>query len=182
MDTLLNPKTLFYRIIMGMGILALVMIICTMMGTQSISFSKILKGAYVEGIPNSDYEIFFQIRLPRVILAAIVGAALAASGVALQGLLRNPLADPYILGISSGAGLGAIIAVICGFGWTIWGRSPVAIFAFAGAFITITLVWFIGRLTGKYHITGLLLGGVIINAFFSSLIMFLTVNRGSKLL
>ncbi len=174
MDTLLNPKKLLFRILTGFGILVIVMIVCTIIGTHSISFSRILKGAYIDGAPNPDYEIYFQIRLPRVILAAIVGAALATSGVALQGLLRNPLADPYILGISSGAGLGAIIAVIWGFSWTIWGRSPIAVFAFVGAFITITIVWFFGRLTGKYHITGLLLGGVIINAFLSSVIMFLT--------
>ena len=109
-----------------------------------------------------------------MILAALVGAALACSGVVLQALLRNPLADPYILGISSGAGLGAIIAVISGFSWTLWGRSPIAIFAFVGALATVWLVWFIGRFTGKSHVTGLLLAGVVVNAFFSSVIMFLT--------
>jgi iron complex transport system permease protein len=87
--------------------------------------------------------------------------------------LRNPLADPYILGISSGAGLGVIIAVISGLDW-ILGRSPVAFFAFAGALGTVWLVWFIGRLTGKFHVTGLLLAGVVVNAFFSAVIMFLT--------
>ncbi|MCX5635995.1 MAG: iron ABC transporter permease, partial [Planctomycetota bacterium] len=126
------------------------------------------------GMVNTDYEIFVHVRLPRIILAAIVGAALAGSGVVFQALLRNPLADPYILGISSGAGLGVIIAVISGVGWTLWGRSPIAIFAFVGAMGTVWLVWLIGRLTGKSNVTGLLLAGVVVNAFFSAVIMFLT--------
>jgi len=99
---------------------------------------------------------------------------LACSGVVFQALLRNPLADPYILGISSGAGLGVTIAVISGLNWTLWGRSPIAVFAFAGALGTVWLVWFVGRLTGKFHVTGLLLAGVVINAFFAAVIMFLT--------
>jgi iron complex transport system permease protein len=64
--------------------------------------------------------------------------------------------------------------VISGFNWTFWGRSPIAVFAFIGALGTVWLVWFIGRLTGKFHVTGLLLAGVVVNAFFSALMMFLT--------
>jgi iron complex transport system permease protein len=67
-----------------------------------------------------------------------------------------------------------MIAVVGGLNWTLWGRSPVAVFAFAGALGTVWLVWFIGRLTGKFHMTGLLLAGVVVNAFFSAVIMFLT--------
>jgi iron complex transport system permease protein len=103
-----------------------------------------------------------------------VGAALACSGVILQAILRNPLADPYILGISSGAGLGVITAVISGITWSFWGGSPMAVFAFAGALGTVWLVWYIGRFTGKSQVTSLLLAGVVINAFFSAVIMFLT--------
>jgi iron complex transport system permease protein len=125
-------------------------------------------------MPNPDYEIFVRVRVPRIILAALVGAALASAGVIFQALLRNPLADPYILGISSGAGLGAMLAVLGGIGWTLGGRSPVALFAFVGALGTIWLVWGIGRITGKYHVTGLLLAGVVVNALLSALIMFLT--------
>jgi len=148
--------------------------LCAMVGTEQVSLSKVFTGPGELPGQNVDYEIFVRVRLPRVILAALVGAALACSGVVLQALLRNPLADPYILGISSGAGLGAIIAVISGFSWTLWGRSPIAIFAFVGALATVWLVWFIGRFTGKSHVTGLLLAGVVVNAFFSSVIMFLT--------
>ena len=92
----------------------------------------------------------------------------------LQALLRNPLADPYILGISSGAGLGVMIAVISGITWTLWGCSSITIFAFIGAISTIWLVWFIAYLAGKSQTTVLLLAGVVVNAFFSAVIMFLT--------
>lgn len=174
MNEILTAKKLIFRIVTSLFVLGLVMIACSLVGTESISLKKAFGAGVEEAAVNTDYIIFFHVRVPRIILAAIVGAALACSGVVLQALLRNPLADPYILGISSGAGLGAIIAVICGFSSTILGRSPIALFAFAGALITVWLVWLIGKLTGKTHVTGLLLAGVVVNAFFSAVIMFLT--------
>ena len=159
---------------MALVVLAVVMFVCSLIGTESVSLKAVFSGAGTKAAVNPDYQIFVQFRLPRIILACLVGAALACSGVVFQALLRNPLADPYILGISSGAGLGVIIAVISGLDWMLWGRSPIAVFAFAGALGTVWLVWFIGRLTGKFHVTGLLLAGVVVNAFFSAVIMFLT--------
>ena len=164
---------LVIRIASALAVLVAVMLICSLVGTESISLKSVFGGSGVQETVNPDYEIFVRVRLPRIILACLVGAALACSGVVFQALLRNPLADPYILGISSGAGLGVIIAVISGLDWLL-GRSPIAFFAFAGALGTVWLVWFIGRLTGKFHITGLLLAGVVVNAFFSAVIMFLT--------
>jgi len=174
MKEMLTPKKLLTQITSALVVLVLVMIVCSMIGTQRVSLKAAFGGAGGDDGVNTDYEIFVRVRLPRIMLACLVGAALACSGVVFQGILRNPLADPYILGISSGAGLGAIIAVVSGFGWTFWGRSPIAIFAFVGALGTVWLVWSIGRLTGKSHVTGLLLAGVVVNAFFSSVIMFLT--------
>jgi iron complex transport system permease protein len=84
------------------------------------------------------------------------------------------------LGISSGAGLGTIMAVIAGFQWTFLGRSPIALFAFVGALGTVWLVWFVGRLTGRSQATHLLLAGVVVNAFFSAMIMFLTSVANSS--
>lgn len=155
-------------------VLAAVVLACSTVGSQRVSFRAVLDGPGEQATVNPDYEIFVRVRLPRILLACLVGAALACSGVVFQALLRNPLADPYILGISSGAGLGAMIAVVAGFNWTLWGRSPIAVFAFAGASGTVWLVWFVGRLTGKFHVTGLLLAGVVVNAFFSAVIMFVT--------
>jgi iron complex transport system permease protein len=171
---LLKPKVLLTRLAVALLLLIVVMLICSLMGAENISLRNAMASRSTNGQINTDYEIFVHVRIPRIILACLVGAALACSGVVFQALLRNPLADPYILGISSGAGLGAIIAVVSGLNWTLWGRSPIAIFAFAGALATVWLVWFIGRLTGKTHVTGLLLAGVVVNAFFSAVMMFLT--------
>lgn len=171
---LLTPRKLLTRVAAALLLLAFVMVACSLIGSQRVSLRRAFEAWTTDGAVNPDYEIFMHVRLPRILLAAIVGSALACSGAVFQALLRNPLADPYILGISSGAGLGAIIAVISGLNWTLWGRSPIAVFAFAGALGTVWLVWFIGSLAGKFHITGLLLAGVVVNAFFSALIMFLT--------
>ena len=174
MTQLLTPKKLIVRITLAIVLLIAVMFVCSMVGPEKVSLSAVFSGPALQTTSNPDYQIFVRVRLPRILLACLVGSALACSGVVFQALLRNPLADPYILGISSGAGLGAMIAVISGLSWTLWGRSPIAVFAFAGALGTVWLVWFIGRLTGKFYVTGLLLAGVVVNAFFSALIMFLT--------
>ncbi len=168
---ILSPRTLLMRVVIAALLLVAVMTAGVLVGTQPVSLGHALS---VSDGPNPDYEILMRVRIPRVILAAIVGAALAGAGVAFQAVLRNPLADPYILGISSGAGLGVILAVIGGFTWTLWGRSPIAIFAFAGALATVGLVWTIGCRTGRFHVTGLLLAGVVVNACLSAIIMFLT--------
>lgn len=174
MPSLLSPRTLLNRTLAAVALLLLVMVACSLVGTEPISLKAALTGPGQSASPNLDYEILLRVRVPRILLAAIVGAALAGAGVVFQAILRNPLADPYILGVSSGAGLGAMLAVISGIGWTLWGRSPVAIFAFVGALGTVWLVWTVGRITGRFHITGLLLAGVVVNACFSAVIMFLT--------
>jgi len=181
MNESLTPRKLLVRTAAALALLAAVMMICCLLGTEDVSLKAVFKNLGNVEATSPDHLIFMRVRLPRVILAAIVGAALACAGVIFQALLRNPLADPYILGISSGAGLGTIIAVISGFSWTLWGRSPVAVFAFIGAMATVWLVWMIGRLTGKNHVTGLLLAGVVISAFFSAMIMFLTsISRSNQ--
>ncbi len=174
MGEFLTAKELAIKISICLAALVVVMGLCTLVGSQKVSLEKVLAGPGRSPGENIDYEILVGIRLPRVVLAALVGAALACSGVVLQAILRNPLADPYILGISSGAGLGAVAAVLSGATWSFWGGSPIAAFAFAGAIITVWLVWLIGRATGKSQITNLLLAGVVINAFLSAVIMFLT--------
>ncbi len=173
-QSLLSPRTLLTRTLAAIAMLLLVMVACSLVGTEPVSIKAALAGPGPSGSPNPDYEILLRVRVPRILLAAIVGAALAGAGVVFQAVLRNPLADPYILGVSSGAGLGAMLAVIGGINWTLWGRSPIAVFAFVGALGTVWLVWAIGRITGRFHVTGLLLAGVVVNACFSAIIMFLT--------
>jgi iron complex transport system permease protein len=109
-----------------------------------------------------------EIRLPRVLLAMLVGAALAVSGTALQALLRNPLADPYVLGISSGAALGAIIALWIG--GKVAAASPLV--AFAGALVTMAWVYLLGRRAGRLASYTLVLAGVITASFLSAVILF----------
>jgi iron complex transport system permease protein len=163
MAEFLTAKELAIKVSICLLVLVSVMCLCALVGTQNISLEKVFAGPGQQAGDNIDYEIFIY-RLQRVILAALVGAALACSGVVLQAILRNPLADPYILGISSGAGLGVIIATLSGITWSFWSGSPIGLFAFAGALITVWLVWYIGHFTGKSQVTSLLLAGVVINA------------------
>jgi len=174
MAEFLTVKELAIKVSICLVVLMAVMCLCALVGTQNISLERVFDGPGQKPGENIDYEIFVLYRLPRVILAALVGAALACSGVVLQAILRNPLADPYILGISSGAGLGVMVAVLSGVAWNFFGGSPIGVFALAGALITVWLVWYIGHFTGKSQVTSLLLAGVVVNAFFSAIIMFLT--------
>ena len=131
---------------------------------------------------SSDYGLIIQnIRFPRIILAIIVGASLSVAGTSFQALLRNPLADPYVLGVSSGAALGAILALIAEPHLTLppaLGALLTPLCAFLGASLTITAVYFLGRRQGQIDSTTLLLGGVITASFLSAIIVFLmsTVN------
>jgi len=126
---------------------------------------------------SSDYGlIVVNIRLPRILLGITVGASLSVAGTSFQALLRNPLADPYVLGVSMGASLGSILALIAEPHLTI---SPLfaalltPLGAFLGAAATITAVYFLGRREGQLDSATLLLGGVIISSFLSAIIMFL---------
>jgi iron complex transport system permease protein len=114
--------------------------------------------------------IILSVRLPRILLAGLVGAALAVAGCSFQALLRNPLADPYILGVSSGSALGAVSAILAGLSTASFGM-PLA--SFSGAIVTVMLVFHVGRVGWGLHTNTLLLAGVIISAFFSAIIMFL---------
>jgi iron complex transport system permease protein len=121
---------------------------------------------------NPDAVILFQARIPRVLLAAIVGGGLATAGAALQALLRNPLADPHLLGVSGGAALAAVCALVLQpvlLGQTV--MAPAA--AFAGALASTWIVFRLARVGGRLESTTLLLIGVIYNAFAGALLMFI---------
>jgi len=155
----LTIKKLLLKLLVCFLALLVIIAVCTLIGPSK----------------TTDSDVLLKIRLPRIILAALVGAALACAGVTLQAILRNPLADPYILGISSGAALGVITAMVFGISISFWAGSTISLFAFIGAIGTVWLVWFIGHFAaGSGAVTSLLLAGVVINAFFSAIIMFLT--------
>lgn len=113
--------------------------------------------------------IIFQLRLPRTLMMLLVGAALSGSGAVYQGLFRNPLADPYLIGVSAGAGLGAVIALSFPVNTTFIGAYIIPLFAFLFALLTVTVVFNLGRMGGYLNITGLLLAGVAVNAFASAM-------------
>jgi iron complex transport system permease protein len=117
-------------------------------------------------------EIVLQIRLPRVLLAALVGAGLATAGALLQALLQNPLADPFVLGISGGAALGGVSALALG-GGLVLGALSVPLLAFLGALAATGLLYAIAVSGGRAPPHSLLLTGVVFNAFASSVIVFL---------
>ncbi len=119
--------------------------------------------------------ILFDIRLPRIVLAALVGGALATAGATYQGLLRNPLADPYLIGVSSGAALGATIAIV--FNITIWSALP--LFAFFGAMGATVAIYGIAQTGGRATPTTLILAGVALGAFLSAITSFLMFRSDS---
>ena len=126
---------------------------------------------------SSDFRlIMIDIRLPRIVLGIFVGAALSVAGAGFQALLRNPLADPYVLGVSSGAALGSILSLI----WAaqLPGATPLG--AFAGALAATAAVYFLGRREGELDSYALLLGGIITASFLSALIMFLMTTVSGR--
>ncbi|NLH49890.1 MAG: iron ABC transporter permease [Myxococcales bacterium] len=120
---------------------------------------------------NLNASIFFLTRLPRVLLAALVGAALAAAGTTFQALLRNPLAEPFTLGISSGGAFGAVLAIKFGLGATALGVSPIVLASLAGSAATVWLVYRLARTRGVLSATLLVLAGVTISYFFAAEIL-----------
>ncbi len=160
----------------------LVIMLSLRAGAENIPFAEALRilwrfmqeGQAGVETSGSSGVILMQVRLPRVILAFLVGGSLAAVGVGLQALLRNPLADPYVLGISSGAALGAACAMLFGLGVTAIGISLLPLCAFGGGLLSILLVYRIAVSHGHLPLHTLLLAGVILNAVFSALIMFMT--------
>ncbi len=133
------------------------------------------------GVEDTVRYIVVNVRLARVCLSIIVGASLALAGAVYQGVLLNPLADPFTLGVSTGAGFGAAVAILAGWGGTrILGIGGLPLAAFAGAMTALYLVYLLGRMDGKIHSTTLVLAGVIVSTFLSALISLLkSLNEDS---
>ena len=125
--------------------------------------------------------ILFNIRLPRTLLIALTCAALGGSGASYQGLFRNPLADPYLIGVASGAGLGAVIAMSVEFPTTLLGLFTVPIAAFVGALITVAFVYNIARVGKSAQVTTLILAGVAVGSFATALTTFLMLRSQEQL-
>lgn len=166
-------------------LLSLVVIyIATVIGIASIPItvankiliSKLFFLPLDETIGSGPTNIIFNIRLPRVMLAFLTGSALSVCGASYQGIFKNSMADPYILGVSSGAAFGASIGIILNISETLFGLNLTTILAFIGSFVTITLVYSVSKVGNKVPVGNLLLSGIAfsqtITAFMSLLMIF----------
>lgn len=131
-------------------------------------------------IPDYMHKIIMDIRMPRVFLACIVGASLALSGAAFQGLLRNPLADPFTIGVSSGAALGAVSVIF--FQLTFLGAFTLPLLAIVGGFVALIIVMTLARLTGRgMAVETIILAGIIVSSFIGSFISLIIALSGEEL-
>jgi len=154
-----------------LALLAVISLIALTAGSERIHLATILKIFLGAGEASTEQRvILLDLRLPRIILAIVAGGGLAVAGAAYQALLRNPLAEPYVLGVSTGAAVGALLAFI--FAESIPASRP--LMSFVGAMVTILLVYRIGEVRSEAASNKLLLAGVIVNSFFSATIIFLT--------
>ena len=167
------------RTLIACGALALAVlaaiVLMSLLGSEQLparaSLCALLSaGANPCGLGRDQYDILFQLRLPRILLAAAVGASLATAGASYQALLRNPLAEPYLLGVSNGAAVGTMIALVF-FGANEWTRP---VLAFAGALLATLAVYQLARGRAGATPERLVLAGVIVTTFLSSAIVFIT--------
>jgi iron complex transport system permease protein len=146
------------------------LLLCPLWGSAKLSFSQVFQ-SWPPSPDNQDAQIFFNVRLPRVLLAALTGAAMAASGVVFQAVLRNPLACPFTLGVAGGSSFGAVAALALGLTAEWFGFSWVTLFAFLGALLSVVLVYLLASVIRSYSAVTLLLAGVGINYFFNALVL-----------
>jgi len=159
--------------------LVVVIIFSLVLGTADVTFKHVI-GIITGTMSQEDSMrmIIFRVRLPRILLAGLVGFALSLGGVTFQAILRNPLADPFILGVSSGSAFGAVLAITFGLSFSL----GVPVMSFIGALLTIYLVMTLGSRKMGMESSTILLTGVIINAFFTAIIMFfISVSADDRL-
>jgi iron complex transport system permease protein len=173
-----SSRTLAIALVAGAIALVLAFALSLTLGAQPISLARALAGA------EPDRAILVGLRLPRAVLGALVGCALAAAGVALQSLLRNPLAEPFVLGVSGGAALGGTLVLLAASAVAplslrvsamLATGSPIAVGAVAGAAAATLLVFALGRIGGRLVPEAALLVGVVFNAFAAAVITLVKV-------
>lgn len=164
------PGRLMLALSVLAGLLLVVAAGALLVGSAAVSPGAVfwaLVGGASEGIEG---VVVLSLRLPRILVAALAGGALAVAGVAFQALTRNPLADPAILGVASGAAFGVVVAQLSGLGSSVLATLGLSAFAFAGAMLAAGAVYLIASTDGRFPIQTLLLTGVIVGLFFSSAI------------
>ncbi len=143
------------------ALLVLTVLVCVSVGAVHLQVGAMARAALgrPSALTETERTILFAVRLPRVLAAAVVGAALAVSGLMFQGLFRNPMADPYIIGASGGAGIGACIGIVFFSQAALFGITATSLFAFVGAVLAMILVYFLARTGGRTASVTLLLAG-----------------------
>jgi iron complex transport system permease protein len=166
-------------------VLIVAILLSIAVGSVSIPFRDLLQILLGEAQQVAETETFktilYDLRLPRTALLALVGAALAGSGSAYQGIFRNPLADPYLIGVASGAGLGAVLAMSVQWPYTTTGLMAVPVAAFLGAMLTVLVVYELARVGKTLPTTNLILAGVAISSFANALTSFLMLRSTGEL-
>jgi iron complex transport system permease protein len=161
-------------------ILALAILLSIAIGSVFISPAEIWNTITGNGAETS-FAILWKIRLPRTALVLLTGACLGISGASYQGLFRNPLADPYLIGVASGAGLGAVIAMSFQWPYSFWGLFVVPLAAFATALLTVAIVYAMARIGHTVPTTNLILAGVAVSSFATSLTSFLMLRSTDEM-
>ncbi|MBL8063515.1 MAG: iron ABC transporter permease [Anaerolineales bacterium] len=149
-------------------------------GSVFLPLGEILSAIRGQGTDLAQ-NILWKIRLPRTVLIALTGMALGGSGAAYQGLFRNPLADPFLIGIAAGAGLGAVVTMSMQWSYSFWGLMAIPLSAFIGALLTVTFVYFLARIGQTTPVTNLILAGVAVSSFATSLMSFLMLRSDGEL-
>ena len=173
-------------------LLLLVMIFAISVGSADLSMWESLRlvlsklpgaGSYMNAADLADTydKIIWQVRMPRILTSAMVGGALAIVGAAFQGVFRNSLADPHILGVSSGAALGATFAMLTGASVSFLGLGTIGVFAFLGAMVTVFLVYRVAGFGGQISTTNMLLTGTAISTMLSSIISLLMTFNNNQI-
>jgi len=151
-------------------LLAVAVVLSLGVGAVSVPPERVLKALLDRGGVGADstaVTIVWDLRMARILLATLVGAGLAAAGAAFQGLFRNPLADPFIVGASGGAALGATLAITTGLSVAGGGFGPVPLAAFVGALLAVATVYMIAEVGGQAPVVALLLAGVALSTILS---------------
>ncbi|MEW6085767.1 MAG: iron ABC transporter permease [Chloroflexota bacterium] len=161
-------------------ILLLALLLSLAIGSVFLPLAELLAALTGHGADLTN-SILWKIRLPRTVLIALTGMALGGSGAAYQGLFRNPLADPYLIGVASGAGLGAVIAMSVKWSYSFWGLMAVPLAAFLGALLTVFIVYLLARTGNVVPTTTLILAGVTVSSFAVSLTSFLMLRSDGEL-
>ena len=149
--------------------------------TSSILLSKLLLGNMSPTWPSTLETIILEIRLPRVILAGMGGAALATAGATYQGLFRNPLADPYLIGVAQGAALGAVVGFLLPSTWHGMSFGIIPLLAFSGALISTAIVYTLARVGKTLPVTTLILAGVALGALLAAIVSYLIITSGEAM-